>query len=179
MTRIGSVYARALYDLAADEGLSREILDQMSILRDVFAQNPDYMRLLSTPNLSGEDRCKIVDDGFRGRVQPYVLNFIKLLTGKGYIRHFPDCCDAYREMYNGDHDILPVRAVAAIPMTEAQRARLCARLEALTGKHIELNCAVDPRCVGGVRLDYEGKRMDDTIRHRLDDMRSLLKNTVL
>ena len=38
---------------------------------------------------------------------------------------------------------------------------------------------VDASCLGGVRLDYDGKRVDDTVSHRLDAVRTLLKNTVL
>ena len=30
-----------------------------------------------------------------------------------------------------------------------------------------------------VRLDYDGQRLDDTVSHRMDTIRDLLKNTVL
>ena len=49
----------------------------------------------------------------------------------------------------------------------------------LTGKNVELACSVDPQCLGGVRLDYDGKRVDDTLAHRLDALRNVLKNTTL
>lgn len=179
MTRVGSVYAQALYDLARDEGLDDGILKELKVLREAFGQSPDFLRLLSTPNLSKDERCRIVDDSFRGRVQPYVLNFLKILTEKGYVHHFVDCCDAYREMYNGDHGILPVKVVTAVPLTEDQSDRLSAKLGTITGKNIELEKVIDPKCIGGVRLDYDGKRMDDTVQHRLDAVRSLLKNTML
>jgi len=179
MTRVGSVYAQALYDLAKEEGLGKKILEEMKVLREVFSQNPDYLRLLSTPNLSKDERISILDEGFKGKIEPYVLNFLKLLTEKGYVRKFSDCCDAYRELYNEDNGILPVRAVTAVPMTEAQKAKLTEKLVKITGKTIELNNVIDEKCLGGVRLDYDGKRVDDTVQHRLDAVRSLLKNTML
>lgn len=179
MTRVGSVYAQALYDLAKEEGLEAHILAELKTLRCAFDQNPDFLRLLSTPNLSKDERVAILDDSFRGGVQPYVLNFLKLLTEKGYVRRFDDCCDAYRDLYNEDNGILPVKAVTAVPLTEAQSARLSEKLTQMTGKTVELNNAVHPDCIGGVRLDYDGKRVDDTVRHRLESVRSLLKNTML
>ena len=146
-----------------------------------FISNTSYLpfRLLSTPNLPKEERCQIIDDSFAGRVQPYVLNFMKILTEKGYVRHFGDCCEAYREFYNEDNGILPVKAVTAVALTDDQAARLTAKLNGITGKNVELNNVVDPGCIGGVMLDYDGKRVDDTVRHRLDSVRSLLKNTML
>ena len=179
MTRVGSVYAQALYDLAKEEGLGKKILEEMKVLGEAFDQNPDYLRLLSTPNLSKDERISILDESFRGRVEPYVLNFLKILTEKGYVRRFSDCCDAYRELYNEDNGILPVKAVTAVPMTEAQKAKLTEKLVKITGKTIELNNVIDEKCLGGVRLDYDGKRVDDTVQHRLDAVRSLLKNTML
>ncbi len=179
MTQVGSVYAQALYDLAREEGLGKRIMEELRALNESFSQNPEYLRLLSTPNLSKDERIQILDDGFKGKLQPYVLNFLKILTEKGYIGRFADCCEAFRDLYNEDNGILQVRAVTAVPMTEAQKKRLCEKLTGLTGKTIELQNAVDPECLGGVRLDYDGKRVDDTVQHRLDAVRSLLKNTML
>ena len=179
MTRIGSVYAQALYDLALEEKLSKEILEQLKVLQQAFAQEPSFIRLLSTPNLSKDERCGIVDASFRGRVHEYVLNFLKILTEKGYVRHFSDCCDAYREFYNEDNGILPVKAVTAVALSDDQARRLGDKLAAITGKSVELLNIVDPGCIGGVRIDYDGKRVDDTVRHRLDAVHSLLKNTML
>ena len=179
MTEAGSVYGLALYDLAKSEGLTEQILQELSVLRQSFEEEPDFLKLLHTPALSKQERCDILDASFRGKLQPYLLNFLKILTEKGYIHHFSHCCDAYRDQYNRDHGILPVTAVTAVPMTDAQQKRLNEKLEALTGKTVELHSRIDPSCLGGVRLDYDGKRVDDTVSHRLDAVRTLLKNTVL
>ena len=179
MTQAGSVYGLALYDLAKSEGLSEQILKELLVMNRSFHEEPAFLKLLSTPALTKEERCTILDDSFRGKLQPYLLNFLKILTEKGYIRHFSHCCDAYRDQYNRDHGILPVTAVTAVVMTEAQQKRLIGKLEAITGKTVELHNKIDPSCLGGVRLDYDGKRVDDTVAHRLDAVRTLLKNTVL
>ena len=179
MTQIGSVYAQALYSLAKDEGQSLPIMKQMKVLHDSFAQEPDFLRLLASPNLSKQERCRIVDDSFRGKVHPYVLNFMKLLTEKGYMGHFSACCQAYQDLYNEDNGILVVKAVTAVALTDAQSKALSEKLARITGKTIELENRVDPACLGGVRLDYDGMRVDDTVSHRLETIGNLLKNTVL
>ena len=179
MTEVGSVYGLALYDLAKSEALTEQILKELNVLRQSFEAEPDFLKLLSTPAMTKQDRCGILEDSFRGKLQPYLLNFLKILTEKGYIRHFFHCCDAYRDQYNRDNGILPVTVVTAIPMTEDQQNRLRDKLTTLTGKTIELNSRIDPACLGGVRLDYDGKRLDDTVAHRLDAIRTVLKNTVL
>ena len=179
MTGAGSVYGEALYTLAREEDLSQVVLQQLKVLDSCFAAEPDFIRLLGAPNLPKAERCQILDDSFRGKVEPYVLNFLKILTEKGHMRHFPDCVKTYRELYNRDNGILPVTAVTAVPMTEAQITALTAKLQSITGKRIELVSKLDPNVLGGMRLDYDGKRVDDTVAHRMDAVRNMLKNTVL
>lgn len=179
MTQVGNVYGEALYDLAKSENLESKILRELSALDESFSQEPDFLRLLSSPNLSKQDRCDVIDSSFRGKLHPYVVNFLKILTEKGYPRYFSDCCAAYREHYNLDNGILPVRVVTAVPLTKKQSARLTRKLGDLTGKTIELTNRVDPGVLGGVRLDYDGKRLDDTISHRLEAIRGVLNKTVL
>lgn len=179
MTDVDAVYGQALYGLAREEKLDKAILQELTALDASFRQEPDFLRLLSSPNLSKQERCALADKSFRGSVQPYVLNFIKILTERGYAKQFGYCVEAYREQYNQDNGILPVQAVSALPLSEAQTEKLKEKLAAITGKTIELECRVEAGCLGGVRLSYDGKCVDDTIAHRLDKIRSLLKNTVL
>lgn len=179
MTEVGNVYGEALYTLAREEGLSKTILDQLKVLDTSFRQEPDFLRLLSTPSLPKAERCRILDNSFRGKIEPYILNFLKILTEKGYVRHFSACCEAYRGLYNQDNGILPVTAVSAVPMNAKQLAALTERLNRITGKQVELENKLDPKVLGGLRLDYDGKRVDDTVSHRMDAIRNVLKNTVL
>ena len=179
MTQVANTYAEGLYTLAKEENLTEQLLDELSVLRQVVVAEPEYVRLLSAPNLSKAERCGIVDNGFRGKVHPYVLNFMKILTEKGYMRHFADCCEAYRTLYNRDNGILSVKAVSAVALTGEQQEKLTRKLETLTGKTVELVCRIDPAVLGGVRLDYDGKRVDGTVASRLESIGNLLKNTVL
>ena len=179
MTQVGNVYGEALYDLARSENLDSQILAEITALKEGFSQEPDFLRLMAAPNVPKEERCQILDSSFQGKVHPYVLNFLKILTEKGYPLHFSDCCVDYSNRYNQDHGILPVHAVTAVALTESQSARLCEKLQTITGKTIELTNRVEPGVLGGIRLDYDGKQLDDTVSHRLDSIRSMLNTTVL
>ena len=179
MTEVGSVYGGSLYELAKDESLGKLIGEQLAVLQQSFRQEPDFIRLLSSPNLAKQERCQILDDSFRGKVHPYLLNFLKILTEKGYMRYFSDCCDAYTEHYDQDNGILRVTAVSAVALSSEQADKLKAKLSRITGKEIALRNRIDPAVLGGVRLDYDGKRLDDTVSNRMDTIRDLLNKTVL
>ena len=95
------------------------------------------------------------------------------------MQHFSHCCDAYAQRYQDNHNILSVNAVTAVALNDRQTEALTQKLTRITGKTILLHNRVDPSCLGGVRLDYDGRRLDDTISHRMASVRELLNNTVL
>ena len=179
MTEVGSVYGESLYELAKEESLGKLIAGQLAVLQEAFQQEPDFIRLLSSPNLTKAERCQILDDSFRNKVHPYLLNFLKILTEKSYVRYFSDCCDAYTDRYNQDNGILIVTAVTAVALNKAQTEKLTQKLSRITGKEIALRNRIDPKILGGMRLDYDGQRLDDTVSHSMDAIRDLLDKTVL
>ena len=178
MTALGAEYGGALYALAAEEGLEEAILEELCEVRGLLAENPDYEKLLALPSVPKAERCAALDEAFGGRVQPYLLNFLKILCEKGAIRALPDCLKEYRARYNAAHGILEATAVTAVPMSEAQAEALKKKLAVLTGKTIALTTRVEPGCLGGVRLEVDGARLDGTVKNRLDEVRRLLAATL-
>ena len=107
MTETAKMYGGSLYDLAAEEGLETRILGELDEVQQLLKQNPDYLRLLSTPSIPKKERCGLLDEALRGQVHLYVLNFMKLLCEKGALRELPGCARAYRLRYNEAHGITP------------------------------------------------------------------------
>ena len=166
----GDVYGQSLYLLAKEEGLEAEILQQVKVLAECFDQEPDYLKLLSSHDLPKQERLSILDRDFGDKVHGYVLNFMKLLTEKGYICHFSACCKAFVQEYNADKGILAVRAISALALTDGQKDKLASKLTAMTGKTVELSCKVDPAVLGGVRLEMGGTELDGSVRRKLDEV---------
>ena len=179
MTDAATQYGGALYSLCKDEGLVPEVLSQLETLRGILDSEPNFLVLLNSPSVPKAERCRILDEALRDKVHPYLLNFMKILTEKGYIKHFAGCCQVFRRCYNADNGIVCVTAVTAAPLSDALRQKLHEKLSSVTGKTIDLTCKTDPSCLGGVRLDFDGKQVDGTLRCRLEDLRNILKNTVL
>lgn len=179
MTQVGTVYGQALYTLAQEENLSDAVFRQLDFLRQCFDAEPGYLELLSCAALSKPERCQLLEESMHNVLHPYLLNFLKILAENGRIRNFSECCNSYRQCYYRDKRILPVTAVTALPLFPAQTQRLSEKLAAITGKTILLSNKVDVGLLGGVRLEYDGKQLEDTIFHRLESVRRLLKNTVL
>ena len=110
----------------------------------------------------------------RGQVHPYVLNFLKILCERGALHEFEGCVSAFTALYNQAHGIVEASVTTGVPLEAGQRTRLIDKLSAMTGKRIVLSEKVDPGVMGGVLLEMNGKRYDNTLRHRLEAIHAAL-----
>ncbi|WP_035769380.1 ATP synthase F1 subunit delta [Butyrivibrio sp. NC2002] len=179
MTKAGDLYGQSLYDLALSENLTDDILVQMESVKEIFKENPDYITLLSEPSVPKKERLKLVDEAFDGQLQPYLLNFIKILVERGLLRQFSACSRRFRESYNKDHGIAEAIVTSAITLNDSQIDALKHKLESITGKKILLSQKIDASVLGGIRVDIEGKLFDGTVQGRLDELRKKVDETVM
>ena len=61
MTKTGKLYGDSLYELALEKGFeqrtySKELLDELRIVKRLFDENPDYIRLLQEPSLPKKNK---------------------------------------------------------------------------------------------------------------------------
>ena len=178
MTEIARMYGGSLYDLAAEEGLETRILDELDEAAKLIRDDPEYLRLLSTPSIPKKERCALLDKAFEG-AHPYLVNFLKLLCEENLIGELPGVLRAYRDRYNEDNGILEVTAVSAVALAAPAREKLLAKLQKMTGKNVVLTETVDPSVLGGLRLDMGGKRLDGTVQRHLERLREEIDGAVL
>ena len=180
MTELAKRYGGSLYELAAEENLTDELLQQLRTAVNSIEAEPQYLRLLSTPSVPKKERCALLDEALApGGVHRYLLNFLKLLCEEDLLGELPGCLRAYQDRYNVDHNILEVTAVSAIALTAPSREKLLAKLQKMTGKNIVLTETVDPAVLGGLRLDMDGTRLDGTVQRHLERLRTEIDGAVL
>lgn len=178
MTELAKRYGGSLYELAAEENLTDELLQQLRTAVNSIEAEPQYLRLLSTPSVPKKERCVLLDKAFEG-AHPYLVSFLKLLCEEDLLGELPGCLRAYQDRYNVDHNILEVTAVSAIALTAPSREKLLAKLQKMTGKNIVLTETVDPAVLGGLRLDMDGTRLDGTVQRHLERLRTEINGAVL
>ena len=171
-------YGRALYLLAKEEGVSKEILEQSQEVSTLLAQNPKYITLLDTPAVTSGEKLQLLDEAFGG-LHVHLLSFLKILASKRAIYLFSKSYTAYKDAYEEDNNILHAYAVTAVSLDEKQSETLTSKLCRITKKNVVLHNSVDPSLVGGIRLQFNGKQLDASIEAQLATLRKSLKQSTL
>lgn len=95
MTQTARVYGGSLYDLAAEEQLTGQMMEQMKEVRDIFRENPEYLKLLSEPSIPKGERTGLIETAFGAQAERYLVNFLKLLCERNILREFSGCCEEF------------------------------------------------------------------------------------
>lgn len=168
------VYAQSLFEVAREDGELPQIAKELETVAALLKEQPDFVRLLSSPAMSRKEKIAIAGSVFDQTVSSHLANFIKVLADHGRIAAFDGICTAFRAHYDRHTGVLPVTAVTAVEMPARLREKLQNKLAQTTGKKILLDCQVDPTVIGGVLLRYDNKEIDGTVREKLTALRRQL-----
>jgi F-type H+-transporting ATPase subunit delta len=174
VTELAREYGDGLYALTEEEHISDEVLSQLQVLSRCFREQPDFLRLLSNMSLSKAERIAILDNALRGQVHPYLLNFLKILCERCALNEYEGCLAAFKTLYNQAHGIVEATVTTAVPLDDEQRARMSEKLSKMTDKLVVLNEKVDESLIGGVLLEMNGQRYDNTLKNRLKSIHSAM-----
>ncbi|MBO4353634.1 MAG: ATP synthase F1 subunit delta [Clostridia bacterium] len=174
MNDVSREYGGALFELADGENISKEILDEIRAVAPFFERGSDYVRLLTTPNISAPERVKCVRDAFGGKVNGYLVNFISLMTERGRAYDVADSFVEYERRYNEKNGICTVKVKSAVPLSDSQMDALKAKLSKHFKKTVELSCEVDPSLIGGLTVCADGELIDGSVSAKISEIRKKL-----
>ena len=174
MTDTAREYAAALFELAAERQETAAVGDGLALVGGQFAENPAYIDFLSSPAVPKTERVAALRAAFQNAVAETVLSFLCVLCENGRLVDFARCAEVYDELYRESQKVSTAQVISAVPLTDGQKARLCDRLAAQTGHRIELNCTVDPALLGGVVVELDGKRLDGSVKRRLQVLKDVM-----
>lgn len=179
MTEYARVYGGSLYDLASEEKLTDAILEQMKEVKQIFRENPDYLKLLSEPSVKKAERTDLIEKAFGAEAERYLVNFLKILCEKNILTEYEGCVEEFQRRYNSDNGIAEAVVSSAVELTDAQKKALKKKLEKVSGKTVSLVTKVNPAVVAGLKVELEGTELDGSVQGRLSGISKKLNETII
>lgn len=171
-------YGEALFLLSEENGTTENVLSDISVVKQLLAENPEYYNLADTPALSTDERVGLISDAFKG-IDEGLCNLLKLLCEKRLVYAFRDIADAFTSKYDEERGIVRVYCITAVPMTDAQKDKLKAKLNAKLGKEIIIENNIDAKILGGMTLRIAGRQYDGSLRASLENIEKAVKGTIV
>lgn len=169
-------YATALFDIAFDKGAMIQFEEEARMIKKVFDEEPEYIKLLSHPSIIEEEKIELVEKAFTGQVSDEFIGLMALMIKKSRTEYLIRVLEQFIYMAKEASGVLTAQVISAMPLTNQQLAQIKSNIEKNTGKTIEMDTTVDPSIIGGLIVRVGDKVVDGSIKGQMDALKSQLSS---
>jgi F-type H+-transporting ATPase subunit delta len=168
-------YAKAVFELAQQEGKVDEWARRLAQVRELFS-DPEVAAVLTNPTIATEQREALV------ATAPHVFdeegtNLARLLIETGRVGDAGAIEAEYQRLADDSAGRVRATVTTAIELERTDRDRVEKELSERLGKDVQLTLVVDPRILGGLKLQYGDRVVDASVATRLQQLRRRLAAT--
>jgi len=170
-------YARSLFQAAKEAGRLAQVRQDLSDFVEATRQVPELDELLRNPQLDRRAKVAAVE-AVAGEADPLVLNFLRLLVEKGRAGEVQQVAEEFERMAAAEEGELSVELTTAYELSDGEARAIVAQIEQRSGRRVEATREVDPELIGGMVLQVGSRRVDASIRGRLEQLSRDLRTRV-
>jgi F-type H+-transporting ATPase subunit delta len=167
-------YAEAFLAVAEADGALDKVLEELLAFDAAVEQHGELREALTDASLPAENRKAVVRDLLGERAHPTTVNLIGFAVDSGKAKDLRAIVEAAGALAAARRNAELAEVRSAVPLDEAQRARIAQALSAATGRKVEVNVVIDPSVVGGVVARVGDEVFDGSVATRLDDAKQHL-----
>jgi F-type H+-transporting ATPase subunit delta len=162
-------YAKAVFELAQDEGKVEEWARSLAQVREVMSL-PEVAAVLTNPTIAAEQRMTLVSDLFDRET----TNLAKLIIESDRVRDMGAIADEFERLADEAGGRVRATVTTAVELTPKDRDRVQDELSTRLGKKVRLDVVVDAAILGGLKLQYGDHLVDASVATRLQQLRRRL-----
>ena len=169
-------YASALFELASEAGIVTAVENDLEKLEVAIAESSDLRALIANPEIGRSAKGAAIEGvaGVLG-LGELTRNFLGVLAENRRLAALKDMIRAFRTIAAAQRGEVSAEVTSAHALTDAQLDQLKARLTQREGRTVKLSTRVDPELLGGLVVTIGSKRIDGSIRTRLNSLEQAMK----
>jgi F-type H+-transporting ATPase subunit delta len=170
-------YARSLYEAAKEAGRLGDAREDLGDFVEATRQVPELDELLRNPQLDRRAKLAAVE-AVAGESDALVSNFLRLLVEKGRAGEVAQVAEEFERMAAAEEGELSVELTTAYELSDEDALAIIGQIEQRSGRRVEATREVDPALIGGMVLQVGSRRVDASIRGRIEQLGRDLRTRV-
>lgn len=168
---VSKTYGDALFEVALESGQVDSYLDEVRAVKTAMDENPELFKLMSHPKIVKEEKIKIIEDIFAGKVSGELVGLLRMIVDKGHFEEMDSVLDYFIDRVKEYKNIGTAYVTTAMELSDSQKAAVEKRLLETT-KYVkfEMHYAVDSAIIGGMVIRIGDRVVDSSVRTKLYDL---------
>lgn len=167
---ISARYAKALYDYACHNGAEDVVYREMATLSGVFMKVPRLREALVNPALDKADCLKLIASAAGGTLCEPTKRFIALMYRHRREEMLQFVAVSYIRLYRDSKNIHVLKFVTAVPVDGHVEEKMRRLVNSGLDGEVEFEKIVDPDIIGGFVLQLGSRRLDGSVKRKLQVM---------
>lgn len=169
-------YASALFDLASDAGTVTAVESDLDRLDATLRESDDLRALVRNPEVSRVQAGKVMGGiATHLGLTPLTANFLGVLAQNRRLGDLGAVIRAFHTIAAAQRGEVTAEVASAHPLSDDQLTQLEGKLRAREGRTVKLKTRVEPDLLGGLVVTVGSKRIDSSIRTRLNSLAQAMK----
>ncbi len=178
-TKVARRYASALFTTAQKNDVVKSVEDDLSAISGLLTNDPKFRDFILSPQVGRDEKIKIAETLFSDRVTALTMQALRLMLIKRRQSEIINVRDEYVALRREFGSVAYVEVTSAEALEPDQKNAIVAKLEQKLGKKVEADFRIDPRLIGGVKVQIGDFVLDGTVRGSLRRLGETLRRDVL
>ena len=166
-----TTYGNALFELAVEESKVDQLNEEAEAVLQVLKSETELSKLMDHPKIVKEEKNKILESIFKGRVSDDMVGFLLLLLKKDHYGEAIPTMEYFLAQVKENKKIGIAYVTTAVELSQAQKKAVEAKLLATTGYlTFEMHFSVDAALIGGMIIRVGDRVVDSSVRSKLMDL---------
>lgn len=171
---VADKYSTAIFELASENNILEQLEEDLSYVRQVLQEQSELQSVLTHPVVESAKKCKLIETIFGQAIHKLALQFLYVMINRRRERYIVPAIEGYISKSREARKILEVKVTVSAPLTAETEAKLCRKLESLTGKTVILDLRQNFDIMGGMIVQIGDKRIDASVARSLEEMKKAL-----
>lgn len=172
---IAKRYAKALVEIVEAQNITEKVRNDLVAFIGVMNEQPVVERLFKNPAVTPKDKVAVIHEiALRLGLHAVTIRFIEFLAGNNRVRYIREMQQAFEELLAERQNRVAVELISASPLNNGFISDIKNRLEAVTGKNIDISARLDQSLIGGARVRIGSVIYDGSIKNQLERLREQL-----
>lgn len=174
---IAQTYGQALYELALESDKTDAFLEEAVLLKEVFSSDDDLMLFMKHPQVTVEEKKKVIEDALKGRLSDDMTGFVLIIIDKDRFSEIIEILDYFITSVKALKGIGGAKVATPLALSDDQKIQVKNKLLTTTGfKEMEIEYEVDSSLIGGMVIRIGDRVVDSSVKTRLYELKKdLLK----
>jgi F-type H+-transporting ATPase subunit delta len=178
-SRAAKIYATAFFDFALENGLLKEISEQVLKLQTALEKNSDIISLLAAPIYSQHEQQQIINSITEElKLSKEMCNLFAILARNKRISSIIEILEIYNHLNDINKGYKFVEVTVSEEIDLKQKKKIQEKVEEILSSKAKLSFKLNQHIIGGIIIKINDKMFDASVRGKFNQFADIMQKEI-